>query len=95
VNSSLPLNYFEMAEPDELYTLRNLFWLGSFQLAINEGNSLRLPANLVTEKEEYVYRSYLALGQFHIILGEIKDTASTPISLRAVKLLATGKNLYI
>ena len=24
-------------DPDELYTLRNLFWLGSFQQAINEG----------------------------------------------------------
>lgn len=36
-----------------------------------------------------MYRSYLALGQFGIVLGEIKDTANTNISLRAVKLLAT------
>ena len=97
------------AEPDELYTLRNLFWLGNFQvtnpcrrhrakpvrprrlafahrthcvqLAINEASGLKknMPAHLVTEKEEYVYRSYLALGQFHIILNEIKDTGTTPI----------------
>jgi len=34
-------------------------------LAINEANGLKknMPAHLVTEKEEYVYRSYLALGQ--------------------------------
>jgi coatomer protein complex subunit epsilon len=78
-----------MIEPDELYTLRNLFWLGNYQLAINETNNMRLPANLVTEKEEYVYRSYLALGQYQMILSEIKDTENVPVSLRAVKLLAT------
>ena len=27
------------AEPDELYTLRNLFWIGAFQEAINEASS--------------------------------------------------------
>ena len=77
-------------EPDELYTLRNLFWLGSYQLAINEANSLtKLPPHLVTEKQEFIYRSYLALEQYHIILSEIKDSPKTPISLLAVKLLAS------
>ena len=41
------------------------------------------------ERDEYVYRSYLALGQYGIVLGEIKDTANTNVALRAVKLLAT------
>ena len=60
----------------------------SLQLAINEANGLnRLPSHLTTEKEEYVYRSYLALGQHHIILNEIKDGTNTPISLQAIKLL--------
>lgn len=48
----------------------------------------RLPAHLVAEKEEFVYRSYIALGQYSIILSEIRETPSTPIALRAVKLLA-------
>lgn len=79
-----------MSEPDELYTLRNLFWLGNFQLAINEGGGLnRLPQHLVVERDEFIYRSYLALGQFHVILGEIKDTPNTPMSLQAIRLLAT------
>jgi coatomer protein complex subunit epsilon len=77
-------------DPDELYTLRNLFWLGNYQLAINEGNGLhRIPANLVTEKEEFIYRSYLAMGQYDMILSEIRDSATTPVSHRALKLLAT------
>ena len=64
-----------MGEPDELYTLRNLFWLGSYQQAINEANGLnRLSPNLVIEKEEYVYRCYLAMGQSNILVSEIKDS---------------------
>lgn len=60
------------------------------QLAINEAATLnRIPAKLAVERDEYVYRSYLALGQYGIVLGEIKDTASTNVALRAVKLLAT------
>lgn len=49
----------------------------------------RIPAKLATERDEFVYRSYLALGQYGIVLGEVKDTGSTSVSLRAVKLLTT------
>jgi coatomer protein complex subunit epsilon len=74
-------------EPDELYTLRNLFWLGNFQLAINEANSLsRIPAALHPERDEFVYRSYLALGQHNIVLSEVKDAPSTPIGSFNIKL---------
>lgn len=75
-------------EPDDLYTLRNFFWLGHYQLAINEANRLnRLPNALAIEKDEFVYRCYLALGQYNILQSEIKDSESTPIGLRCVKLL--------
>ena len=68
-----------MTEPDELYTLRNLFWNGCYQSAINESNGLRrVPPHLVVEKTEYLYRSYLALKQYDIVLGEISDEADTP-----------------
>jgi len=76
-------------DPDELYTLRNLFWLGSYQKAINEANSLsRCPAHLQTEKQEFIYRSYLAAGQHSMVASEISDVESTPVSLRALKLLS-------
>jgi coatomer subunit epsilon len=68
------------SDPDELYTLRNLFWLGNFQQAINEAGSLsRCPTALKDEKDEFVYRSYLALGQYSIVLSEVKDSPSTPV----------------
>lgn len=60
--------------------------------AINEANtnlSRVKDSNLLKEKEELVYRSYLALGQYNIILDEIKDTPSTSYGLKGIKLLAT------
>ncbi|KAJ1430982.1 vesicle coat complex COPI, epsilon subunit [Ochromonadaceae sp. CCMP2298] len=78
------------SEPDDLFTLRTLFWLGSYQAAINEANALvKLNGVLKVEKEEYVYRSYLGLGQYHIILSEVADSPNTPVGLQAIKLLAT------
>ena len=65
------------SEPDELYTLRNLFWTGSYQLAITEANGLRrVPKHLESIRDEILYRSYLALGQHSLILTEIKETSS-------------------
>uniref|UniRef100_A0A7S2F9R0 Coatomer subunit epsilon n=1 Tax=Florenciella parvula TaxID=236787 RepID=A0A7S2F9R0_9STRA len=78
-----------MAEPDDLYTLRTLFWLGNYQRVPVEASSLnRLPEALRIEVKEFVYRSYIAMGQHSIVLDEIKDAPGTPVSLQAVKLLA-------
>ena len=71
-----------MTEPDELYTMRNLFWLGNFQQAVNESNSLhRLPKALVPARDEFVYRSYVALGQYDIVMDEIKDSPNTSVGM--------------
>jgi len=82
-----------MSDPDDLYTLRNLFWSGNYQAAINEANGLtKLSALLKNEKSEFLYRSYLALGQYSIILSEIKDNSSTSLGLRAIRNLAVFLN---
>mmetsp|Transcript_4254 Transcript_4254/g.5848 ORF Transcript_4254/g.5848 Transcript_4254/m.5848 type:complete len:298 (+) Transcript_4254:21-914(+) len=80
-----------ISEPDELFTLRTLYWLGSFQAAINEANTLsKLSSVLIAEKEEYIYRSFLALGQYGVVTSEIKENKpNTSVGLRAIKLLAT------
>mmetsp|Transcript_21865 Transcript_21865/g.75425 ORF Transcript_21865/g.75425 Transcript_21865/m.75425 type:complete len:318 (-) Transcript_21865:41-994(-) len=76
-----------MAEPDELYTLRNRFWLGNFSMAIAEGNQLsRLSDVLAVERDEFVYRSYIGLGQYGLVIGEVNEESAMP--LQAVKLLA-------
>lgn len=59
------------------------------QAAINEANALvKVSPALKPEKDEYLYRSYLGVGQYNIILNEVKDNSATPIGLRAIKLLA-------
>ena len=82
-------------EPDELYTLRNLFWLGSYQSAINEANGLnRLNPSLVIEKEDIVYRCYLAMGQANVIINEIKDTKPTCPPCKFSKSCDFSKNIF-
>lgn len=45
--------------------------------------------NLKVERDVYMYRAQIALGQFDAVLSAIADNdASTPIALQAVKLLA-------
>lgn len=78
-----------MAEADELFNVRTLYWIGNFQGAINEANGLnKLKPHLKEEKEEYVYRSFIGLGQYAIVASEIGDSSSVPIGKRAIKLLA-------
>ena len=68
-----------MSEPDDLFTLRNHFWLGSYQLAIAEGSGLgRLPDSLRIERDEFIYRSYVALGQYSIVLDEVRGRVRIP-----------------
>ena len=45
----------------------------------------KLSNALTIERDEYVYRSYLCLGQYNILQNEIKDNA--PHGLQAIKLL--------
>jgi len=59
--------------------------LSEIQLAINEASTLnKIPPSLTQEKNEFLYRSYLGLGQYDIVLGEIKDNANTPVGIYVV-----------
>lgn len=79
-----------MTEPDELFSLRNLFYVGNFQQAIEEAETLsRLPPHLKNERDEILYRAHIAMGNHEVALREISDDPNLPVSLRAVKLLAT------
>lgn len=79
-----------MAEPDDLFTLKNQLWVGNFQNAISEGTMLsHLRDGLRQERDVYVYRAQLGLGNVAQVMASIPDSATTPVSLTAVKLLAT------
>ncbi|XP_020221996.1 coatomer subunit epsilon-1 [Cajanus cajan] len=75
-----------MATPDHLFNLRNNFYLGAYQAAINSSDVSNLSQDDVVERDSLVHRCYIALGQLQFVISEINDSAPTP--LQAVKLLA-------
>eukprot|EP00252_Welwitschia_mirabilis_P012565 TRINITY_DN276_c0_g1_i1.p1 TRINITY_DN276_c0_g1~~TRINITY_DN276_c0_g1_i1.p1 ORF type:complete len:290 (-),score=33.50 TRINITY_DN276_c0_g1_i1:164-1033(-) len=75
-----------MSGPDALFTLRNNFYLGAYQAAINESDVRGLSEEESIERDCLVYRSYIALRSFQLVIDEINDSA--PTALQAVKLLA-------
>ncbi|KAA3489457.1 coatomer subunit epsilon-1 isoform X1 [Gossypium australe] len=72
--------------PDHLFNLRNNFYLGSYQAAINNSDLPNLSPDDAVERDCLVYRSYIALGSYQLVINEIDASAATP--LQAVKLLA-------
>jgi len=75
-------------EPDQLFTLRNLFYLGNFREAIREAKSLnRLGESQRIERDCFLYRSHISQGDFGVALDEIQDQSGTALS--SVKLFAT------
>ncbi|KAH7838116.1 hypothetical protein Vadar_022279 [Vaccinium darrowii] len=76
-----------MATPDLLFALRNNFYLGAYQAAINTSDQLpTLSPEDSIEKDSLVYRSYIALASYQLVINEIDSSA--PTALQAVKLLA-------
>ncbi|CAH9116291.1 unnamed protein product [Cuscuta europaea] len=74
------------AGPDPLFSLRNNFYLGAYQAAINNSEVPNLSPEDAIERDALVFRSYIALGSYPLVINEIDDSAATP--LQAVKLLA-------
>lgn len=74
------------AAPDHLFNLRNNFYLGAYQAAINNSDLPSLSPDDAVERDCLVHRSYIALGSYQLVISEIDDSAASP--LQAVKLLA-------
>ena len=83
---------------DELYTLKQLFYLGSFREALDEAASLKLKAGPAgeaarLERDVLVLRSHVGLGHAARVAAEGGDPASAaaaaqPLALQAVRALA-------
>lgn len=78
------------SEVDELYSVKTAYWLGNYDEAVQEARQARVKADaLKIERDVYMYRAYIAMGQYDVVLSGIKDDPSTPIALQAIKLFAT------
>ncbi|GJX46519.1 coatomer, epsilon subunit, partial [Tanacetum coccineum] len=72
--------------PDLLFNLRNNFYIGAYQAAINSGDVHNLSEEDSIERDCLIHRSYIAQGSYQLVVNEIDSSAATP--LQAVKLLA-------
>mmetsp|Transcript_48209 Transcript_48209/g.89371 ORF Transcript_48209/g.89371 Transcript_48209/m.89371 type:complete len:302 (-) Transcript_48209:1270-2175(-) len=77
-------------DPDELYTCRSQYWLGHYDLCLEEAKSVArrpMSAQLKAEREEFVLRAHLAKGQLDKV---IKDSSSSSApGVKALGLRAT------
>jgi hypothetical protein len=72
-----------MADRDILFAVRNNFYIGAYNNAINEASDIEgLSEAEQTERDVYVYRSYIALGSHDVsaaaeqILWELQPECS-------------------
>jgi len=72
---------------DELFDVKNAYFTGNFQTCINEGQKLKLTdPSIVLERDVLMYRSYLALRKFRVVLDEI--SSSSPDLIQPLRMLA-------
>lgn len=56
------------AGPDPLFGLRNNFYIGAYQAAINNSDVPNLSQDDAVERDTLVYRSYIALGSYQVLI---------------------------
>ncbi|GBG30378.1 Coatomer subunit epsilon [Hondaea fermentalgiana] len=77
-------------ELDELFSVRNLFWLGSYDAAIEEAQQLQAKTDREKiDRDVYVFRSYIAKGEGAKVIDAVGDQGSASTDVLAVKLLAS------
>jgi tetratricopeptide (TPR) repeat protein len=75
--------------PDELYMVKNHFWVGNFQQVIQEGADLRTSSKaVVAERDAYVYRAYVAMKNAGMVIDETELSDDLLPPILAAKLLA-------
>lgn len=65
-----------MTDRDILFVVKNNFYIGAYNNAINEASDLEgLSDAEQTEKDIFVYRSYIALGSHDVSEADVQQSA--------------------
>ncbi|KAL0821309.1 hypothetical protein ABMA28_005903 [Loxostege sticticalis] len=84
----------QQQDVDELFDVKNSFYVGNYQQAINEALSINGSTPLIAlQKDAFLYRSYIAQGNHRIVLQELKNADPMLQPLKSlVEYLSPGAN---
>jgi len=83
-----------MMEPDELYTLRAQYWLGHYQMALDEAKGIMrrpMSVELKQEREEFVARCHISMKEYDkVIAGDSPGLTALTLQAQYATLASTG-----